>query len=116
MILEHLISLRVETVQVRSDYECVNISLQCESFVLPLKGSTPNSVYEIMAIYDLAYAEEHLGELFHEARLGEQVIIVRADGKACELTPIAEVEQDEPLAEHVPIPPDTVGTGDLVPV
>lgn len=81
-----------------------------------MKGSTRNSVYEIMAIYDLAYAEEHLGELFHEARLGEQVIIVRADGKACELTPIADVEQDEPLAEHVPIPPDPVGTGDLVPV
>jgi hypothetical protein len=83
---------------------------------IPLKGSTRNSVYEIMAIYDLAYAEEHLGELFHEARLGEQVIIVRADGKACELTPIAEVEQDEPLVEHVPIPPDPVGTGDLVPI
>jgi antitoxin (DNA-binding transcriptional repressor) of toxin-antitoxin stability system len=83
---------------------------------LPLKGSTRYSVYEIMAIYDMAYAEAHLAELFHEARLGEQVIIVRSDGKACELTPIADVEQDEPLAEHLPIPADPQGTGDLVPV
>jgi hypothetical protein len=68
-----------------------------------------------MAIYDMTYAEEHLGELFHEARLGEQVIIVRSDGRACELTPIADVEQEEPLVERLPIPVDPSAAGDLVP-
>ncbi len=57
-----------------------------------------------MATYELPYAQEHLAELFHEARLGEEVIIVRADGKSCELLPLAEVAQDELLAESVPLP------------
>jgi len=68
-----------------------------------------------MAIYQLPYAQEHLAELFHEARLGEEVIIVRSDGKSCELTPIADVEQEEPLAESLPIPLEPHGAGDLVP-
>lgn len=68
-----------------------------------------------MAIYDLPYAQDHLVELFHEARLGEEVIIVRSDGKSCELTPIADVLQEEPLTESIPIPLEPLGSGDLVP-
>ena len=33
-----------------------------------------------MPRFDLKYAQEHLPELFDEARLGEEVIIVRDDG------------------------------------
>ncbi|HEY3453812.1 MAG TPA: hypothetical protein VGK64_04360 [Bryobacteraceae bacterium] len=44
-----------------------------------------------MATYDLSYAEEHLAELFEEARQGDEVLIVRSDGRVCQLLPIAAV-------------------------
>jgi antitoxin (DNA-binding transcriptional repressor) of toxin-antitoxin stability system len=68
-----------------------------------------------MATYELHYAQEHLAELFNEARSGEEVIIVRADGRSCELTPLAEVKQDEPLLAAFSIPEETSGAGELVP-
>jgi antitoxin (DNA-binding transcriptional repressor) of toxin-antitoxin stability system len=68
-----------------------------------------------MATYELHYAQEHLAELFNEARSGEEVIIVRADGRSCELTPLAEVKQDEPLLAAFKIPDETSGEGELVP-
>ena len=57
-----------------------------------------------MPAYDLQYAEEHLAELFHEARLGEEVIIVRNDGRSCALTPLAESPADAPIAISTDIP------------
>jgi antitoxin (DNA-binding transcriptional repressor) of toxin-antitoxin stability system len=57
-----------------------------------------------MPAYDLEYAEEHLAELFHEARLGEEVIIVRDDGRSCALTPLAESPADEPFAIGADLP------------
>ena len=69
-----------------------------------------------MAVYDIDYAKEHLAELFHEARQGFEVVITRDDGRACELTPLAEVWSEEPAvkASVVPEEPETLG-GDLVP-
>ena len=69
-----------------------------------------------MASYDLEFARERLADLFQEARDGKQVIIVRDDGRSSELTPLAEVWSDEPVAAKVPIPeePDAP-LGDLVP-
>ncbi len=45
-----------------------------------------------MATYRLPYAEEHLAELFEEARNGEYVIIMRFDGRSCQLLPLADVK------------------------
>ena len=56
-----------------------------------------------MATYDLPYAQEHLDELFQEALTVEDVIIVRADGRSCQLVPLANV-QDVALAEEATIP------------
>jgi antitoxin (DNA-binding transcriptional repressor) of toxin-antitoxin stability system len=69
----------------------------------------------LMPTYDLPYAKEHLFELFNDARAGEEVIIVRADGRSCELTPLAEVKQEETIAIAATIPDETPDTGELVP-
>jgi antitoxin (DNA-binding transcriptional repressor) of toxin-antitoxin stability system len=45
-----------------------------------------------MATYDLPYLREHLRELFEEARHGEDVTIVRSDGRSCQLLPLANVK------------------------
>ena len=68
-----------------------------------------------MATYELHYAQEHLAELFNEARSGEEVIIVRADGRSCELTPLAEVKQDETIVATFEILEEAPGAGELVP-
>ena len=68
-----------------------------------------------MATYELHYAQEHLAELFDEARSGEEVIIVRADGRSCELTPLAEVRQEETLLAASNTPGEVSGAGELVP-
>ena len=72
-------------------------------------------VYFVMPTYELDYAQKHLFELFDEARSGEEVIIVRADGRSCELTPLAEVKQDEPLLAAFEIPDEPATAGELVP-
>ena len=54
---------------------------------------------EAMATYDLPYAQEHLEEVFQQALTVEDVIIVRADGRSCQLLPLADVK-DVPLAEE----------------
>jgi hypothetical protein len=56
-----------------------------------------------MATYDLPYAPKHLDELFEEARTGEDVIIVRFDGRSCQLLPVADVKEEAPLAEEFKI-------------
>jgi len=48
-----------------------------------------------MATYPLPYAEEHLAELFQQARNGEDIIIVRCDGLSCQMLPIAGVKAEE---------------------
>lgn len=53
-----------------------------------------------MSTYDLPYAQEHLDELFQEARTGEDVIIVRLDGRRCQLLPLGDVKEEAPLAEE----------------
>ncbi len=68
-----------------------------------------------MPTYELNYAQKHLAELFNEARSGEEVIIVRADGRSCELTPLAEVKQEEPAIAAFEIPETASGAGELVP-
>jgi antitoxin (DNA-binding transcriptional repressor) of toxin-antitoxin stability system len=68
-----------------------------------------------MATYNLHYAQEHLAELFNEARSGEEVIIVRADGRCCELTPLAEAKQDETILAAFEIPEEAAGAGEMVP-
>ena len=68
-----------------------------------------------MATYELHYAQEHLAELFDEARSGEEVIIVRAYGRSCELTPLAEVRQDETIVAAAVRTPEEA-PGELVPV
>jgi len=68
-----------------------------------------------MPTYELPYAKEHLFELFNDARAGEEVIIVRADGRSCELTPLAEVKQDETIATAAGIPDEAPGAGEMVP-
>jgi antitoxin (DNA-binding transcriptional repressor) of toxin-antitoxin stability system len=69
----------------------------------------------MMPTYELHYAKEHLFELFDEARNGVEVIIVRADGRSCELTPLAEIAQDEPTATVLRIPDESPESGELVP-
>jgi antitoxin (DNA-binding transcriptional repressor) of toxin-antitoxin stability system len=67
-----------------------------------------------MATYDLPYAQEHLDELFHDARTGEEVIIVRIDGRSCQLVPLAEVKDEAAMAEESESP-DLGIPGVLVP-
>jgi hypothetical protein len=69
-----------------------------------------------MPTYDLKYAQEHLAKLFHQARLGEEVIIMREDGRSCELTPLAEVRNQQPSSNVIEIPtePDAAA-GDPIP-
>jgi hypothetical protein len=50
-----------------------------------------------MATFDLPYAQEHLEEIFHQARAGEDVIIVRFDGRSCQLLPLADIKEEAPL-------------------
>jgi hypothetical protein len=50
-----------------------------------------------MATYELPYAEEHLTELFQEARTGEAVFIVRPDGRSCQLLPVADMKECAPV-------------------
>jgi hypothetical protein len=59
---------------------------------------------EEMATYDLRYAKEHLDELFQEALIIEDVIIVRADGRCCQLLPLVGIKEEAPLAEESEIP------------
>jgi len=68
-----------------------------------------------MPTYDLPYAKEHLFELFNDARAGEEVILVRADGRSCELTPLAEVKQEKTIATATTIRDEASGAGELVP-
>ncbi len=68
-----------------------------------------------MATYELHYAQEHLADLFDEARSGEEVIIVRADGRSCKLTPLAEVREDETMVAAVRTPEEALDAGELVP-
>jgi hypothetical protein len=49
-------------------------------------------------------AKEHLEELFEEARTGEDVIIVRFDGRPCQLLPLADVKNEAPLREQFKMP------------
>ena len=56
-----------------------------------------------MPTYHLPYAEEHLEDLFEEARIGEVVIILRFDGRSCQLLPLADVKSRAPLTEKVAI-------------
>ena len=51
-----------------------------------------------MATYDLEYAQQHLLELFESAINAEEVIVMRDDGKACELTRLASAWSPEPAA------------------
>ena len=57
-----------------------------------------------MATYELPYAEEHLAELFQEARAGEDVIIVRRDDRSCQLLPVADVKDRAPVFKKFKIP------------
>jgi antitoxin (DNA-binding transcriptional repressor) of toxin-antitoxin stability system len=68
-----------------------------------------------MPTYELPYAQEHLAELFNEARSGEEVIIVRADGRSCELTPLAEVREEETTVAAFRTPDEAPDAGELVP-
>lgn len=69
-----------------------------------------------MPTFALEYAQEHLPDLFHQARLGKEVMIRREDGQLCELTPLAQVRSEQPESNVVEIPkePDSV-SGDLIP-
>jgi len=69
-----------------------------------------------MATFDLEYAQEHLVELFHAARLGQEVVIMREDGKSCELTPLAEIPIRATSFAEAEAPEEPEATpGDLVP-
>jgi hypothetical protein len=57
-----------------------------------------------MPTYDLPYAEEHLAELFEEARQGDEVLIVRSDGRSCQLLPIAAVPVEASEPEELELP------------
>jgi hypothetical protein len=67
-----------------------------------------------MPTYHLPYAQEHLEDLFEEARTGEVVIILRFDGRSCQLLPLADVKSRAPLTEKVAIS-DLELPGSLVP-
>ncbi len=69
-----------------------------------------------MATFDLEYAQEHLIELFHAARLGQEIVIMREDGKSCELTPLAEIPIRDTSSVETALPEEPeVASGDLVP-
>lgn len=69
-----------------------------------------------MPTFALEYAQEHLIELFHAARLGQEVVIMREDGKSCELTPLAEIPVREISVQETPAPEEPEATpGGLVP-
>ncbi len=70
-----------------------------------------------MPTYELEYAQENLEELFHQARSGEEVIIVRADGRSCELVPLAEVKTELPASTTtvIDLPLEPEADGNLVP-
>ena len=68
-----------------------------------------------MAIYEIEYAREHLAALFDDARDKKEVIIVRDDGKSCQLTPLDEVFKEEPAAALVSLPGDSDAESDNVP-
>lgn len=69
-----------------------------------------------MATFALEYAQEHLTELFHAARLGQEVVIMREDGKSCELTPLAEIPIRETSFTQADTPEEPeAAPGDLVP-
>lgn len=57
-----------------------------------------------MATYDLPYAQEHLDELFQEALTTDDVIIVRTDGRSCQLLPLADVKEESLHTEEQAIP------------
>jgi hypothetical protein len=59
---------------------------------------------EVVATYDLPYAKKHLEELFQEALVVEDVIIVRADGRSCQLLPLVDVKDEAPLSAESAIP------------
>jgi hypothetical protein len=50
-----------------------------------------------MATYDLPYSQEHDGA-FREVRDVENVIIVRSDGRSCQLLPPADIKDEAPDA------------------
>ncbi len=63
-----------------------------------------------MAIHKLEYAQKHLAELFEEALDGEDVMIVREDGRACELIAMTETFSfDTPLSKVSLLPDETLG-------
>lgn len=69
-----------------------------------------------MATFALEYAQEHLVELFHAARLGQEVVIMREDGKSCELTPLAEIPLREvSVTEAETLEEPEAAAGGLVP-
>ncbi|HEY3936610.1 MAG TPA: hypothetical protein VGL97_04240 [Bryobacteraceae bacterium] len=57
-----------------------------------------------MPTYELPYAKEHLDELFAEAHAGEEVIMVRSDGRSCRLLPLVDVIDEAPATEEANIP------------
>ena len=63
-----------------------------------------------MSTYDLPYAKQNLGDLFEEARSGEDVIIVRSDGLSCQLLPIADVKEAAQAEEWKIADPDLTAT------
>ena len=67
-----------------------------------------------MPTYHLPYAQEHLEDLFEEARIGEVVIILRFDGRSCQLLPLADVKSRAPLTGEFAIS-DLELPGSLVP-
>jgi hypothetical protein len=67
-----------------------------------------------MPTYELPYAAEHLGELFQQAHSGAAVIIVRIDGKSCQLLPTAEIPEVDIPPSELSVPDDSL-TGGLVP-
>jgi antitoxin (DNA-binding transcriptional repressor) of toxin-antitoxin stability system len=69
-----------------------------------------------MATFALEYAQEHLVELFHAARLGQEIVIMREDGKSCELTPLAEIPLREiSVTEAETLEEPEAADGGLVP-
>ena len=69
-----------------------------------------------MATFELEYAKEHLPELFAHAIDGTEVVIVREDGQACQLTRLAAA-WNKKLPEDAAEVPEDPGPeiGDLVP-
>jgi hypothetical protein len=68
-----------------------------------------------MPAYHVPYAQEHLEDLFEEARTGEVVIILRFDGRSCQLLPLADVKSRTPLTKKKVAISDLELPGSLVP-